>query len=80
MGELAGATGAAPKYKFTPSGALRPMKMGTTASPRRYEGAGAFAPWRRRATPDRQVRIQAARSKPVTDTDCPGSSSPSSSD
>jgi hypothetical protein len=36
MGELAGATGAAPKYKFTPSGAPRPMKMGTILSPWRY--------------------------------------------
>jgi hypothetical protein len=43
MGELAGATGAAPKYKFTPSGAPRPMKMGTIVSPWRYDAAARRA-------------------------------------
>jgi hypothetical protein len=43
MGELFGATGAAPKYKFTPSGAPRSMKVSTIASPWRYDVAADYA-------------------------------------
>jgi len=44
MGEtLRRATGAAPKYKFTPSGAPRSMKVSTIASPWRYDVAADYA-------------------------------------